>query len=1484
MRPIVPDNTLNRLPETGILVRDVMPRWKDLTTSAYATGYPAQYDGDGIAQCLSDAARSIMFSGPVRRAWCVGSDTVRVHNCADPTDAAEWENALSVTDYTTTGAHRISVEWGDVYYGNGGDIYYNSIVRESGAYTVADDHIALAALPNGDIFLLTLHELCEFKYLRLEHFGSGSVYSECPHTIVVPDDYNEASLSWFDAARHEYDEGRAIIVLNEKTHGHPVVIFYEDGIWSQPRPLLPQDIVDNYSFLRIGHVSSIEDYSGNPCFFATGRIGRKGSTGARAQEWDVLLRSRDGEHWTVDRYSYICEEAMAAKMIQYDDYVYYPGGSTVKQSPRTWLVGGDPEFEGDQQFWWVLFEDILNWQYSQPKAGGACRGISTIATHNGTYTPYRDAGIRYGLHPGYWLWRYAWYTSQEEVGLLSTETIDEVVPTYKAGDRALSLQSRDASMRMLIDWASDQDWQWLSQTKHYDDCDKMDYLYSIGAAMIDVNDITDYDISGTVEEQEVVEEPEDEPNTGLTFQAYNKPGIFLTTKPFDARNFVVRHRFTYTNEYVVDLISPPFGLGNTLALDTEQGVLTVGATTLRDTGQDFTDWNQLQLDGPLNNSHDPYYAMVCVVSVVHTDGCISWGYIGECVGGDPTIVRVYTHEVNEAETEYQGWNGASVAGKTADRYYISWLPRVTRLGYGAGVVGCVADKHNLIAAFFDMIGDDTGGDGYGPDDLAANGYFYILVRRPHTDKFGNDIGVWLPVARTAVSYTPSQSELYDVEMRRNGRKITARLANYFVPDGSDDPLMMNIAELEYEWSGNGRMIPNDGGDDRCKVGVITNVQVAECRVLVVREDDTYIARALGYHWPLKPLDPGDPNSGFDYSDNAIPWFYPDARSQWPWDASTNFLETDDYEPLWINGEEMKILQRTASDKRSVYQWVHDKYDPEAGRQKIIQGRWGTGGTATPARWAHTDIAPWLGCDESPDGPLDEPCWGDDWDDFGWIFKASDGPGAGATGLIKWCHTTPSGDDDHTDNYFCDTSASGTSTANQTMSDEDYNRIVPAAVSSSPGTFTFFNTLPGFEVSRRPDYRGTRHHPHESIARSHHNDALQIRRVWAYDDEHDKNLEWTLVDIATKAGVLDYDLKKSIDATHTVTAGAGPTWLSDVNSDPVFTRDFDITLEVDALPAVNGQYFGLVARSTSNVQLQTGSAWSLDGVSAIRLDIYTFLGATHIRVTQTNTNIDDWTEVDNFILDDYLLAGKRLRFVGYNDTIALYINECWIHTFHFGDIFGTEHDGYSAPAAGYVGLYSLGFNVQVNVTQPELWSWTDGIILDQRMNAAAGMKRAIRDRRVKWLSRADGALAISLFDSRDDLGTITDHIYTDKSAPTDRIPTHIRAIGEEISEYLDHASAAEYGITFAVINTPHLDEEEAFKECQRTSKDARSISGARNLFAAGRLNWEPEDSVTVDYEPADGGPPVRGTFVVTTVKFSFKPGDLTTTSAIREEIE
>jgi hypothetical protein len=329
---------------------------------------------------------------------------------------------------------------------------------------------------------------------------------------------------------------------------------------------------------------------------------------------------------------------------------------------------------------------------------------------------------------------------------------------------------------------------------------------------------------------------------------------------------------------------------------------------------------------------------------------------------------------------------------------------------------------------------------------------------------------------------------------------------------------------------------------------------------------------------------------------------------------------------------------------------------------------------------------------------------------------------------------------------------------------------------------------------------------------------------------------------------------------------------------------------------------------------------MSGISALALNYKNQAGTPKLELYQTNTDTSSWVKVDEAVLDSSML-GKTVRVVAHERFVTVYINGAQAQTLACGPIYGSTTDGWESALlkAGYACIRTGDHDPDnIHVTQPQLWALKDSTILDSRNSALAGLKRAIEDRRIKFISTiryvTDGggnreAMPVLRFGYAslkfEDwelsgwehwLGTFSDHregdaefpaggthlaIYEDGITQTDRIPTHVRIIGAEICDYIDHEAAQRYGLNFVAYHCPSLEEEEAYKEAQRMVRDAVSQAGSRQPTSSAQLHWEPEDALEMRYTPHDGGPEVYSNYIVHSVQMSFKRAELVAKADLRE---
>ena len=1474
---------LNRKPGASLVLRDVMLRLdQDWQTSLSTTGYPSLLDASDVPQCPLDMAINTHYgaasgwpSQAIKRTW---SSSSLVYD-QDVHTLATWGS--SINQYVTDAMHRPAAYDRYIYYAYYDELgetrnirrasYGSSSVFHADAYTCDTDHLALTAVSDGVLYMAILHEEDTFKYISL-HRVTGTAVTDCPYHVIVDSDYSISSLQWFDA---ETLGSKDVIIVNTRTYGQPMVITRSsDGVWSTPRHIMRIDELNSNSFLRISHLTSIADSTGDDVLWATGRLSRPGSSGAHPQSFDVALKSKDGEHWTFDRHAYLCSTEMRSKLMPIGSYVYYASGATVMRGKRTWLMNND---HSDLKL--EIEDDILSWSLTQAREGAAMSGGATLAAGDGTYNRDTEDSDYLGrwttsdgnlaVYPGMWLWRKAGYNGENDT--ISVEGIDTTPGSYQVARRAFSFQSRDIVMRSLYDWSADQTYELLSQVMHHDPCTKLNKLYSISAGQIEVEKDEDKEITGEVDEDEL-----DDASGQLVFDTPNKPAINLCTKPTEARDFQVKVRFRLSDESGVSTIDSGYK-GATLDVASGSGGLsynTSGANYYVG-GVDLSDYCT-------QGTEDPRYIIV----ITNSDGTISWAFIGtERTASSEYYVR------QNADGD-PGWAGADTDDKTPSSYVVARSDSWLRLGTGVGAIGCVTDQYNLIAAIPDL----------------TNEKLYLVIRRGDADS-----STWIPWKIESMTSSPIKSnELYETVMVRRGSQIEAQVLRHPYNAGSYGSRESVTAKITAEWPLNEPMVSvsDESYDqtDRGKIGVVCTISVPETELGACRADKDFLIRnpdLFERDVSVTYVVSGETRSGTIHED--IYTDIDDFIDMMEWDDATKtFVETSgmslgDVPPFHFGGEKYDPSNwnwdpGTGAEfgEDGLGRTAIDEYSPSEEKWLVV---WKTHHNYAEHYSSKADSSHFGGqipydgryftAQAGGDNPQSDimyhyyTVYGDDGTaGYQWCYPMimrGDDDAVSARGLTNLITRKPTHEDWRGDKLFID-DCSLDEFGERTWKD---------------GEFPTITVYPGFYLPGR----ASKNNPAESHGkgtkiRQHWSPTLTIEGVWATDGESDKNLEWTMKDIATRAGVLDFDTEYSINTSGSLPVSpANPTWLDGVLGDDVQQRDCDLTIELGSAVG-SDQGVEIYARMSSE-----GDPDSPSSLVGIRLVYYNDASSgPYVKAYQTNSSTG-WVLVDSHYLDSSV-AGSTIRLVARERFFTFYVDGHQCPSLTIGPAYGYDSDGWSSDldSAGYLGVRCLGSAISATITQPELWAWTDAVVVDTRQNAIGGLERALRERRIKFVptigSSDEPVLRISYmalpyttsnittFDHW--LGTITDHqsgdadypaggthvsIYRDETGETDRIPSHIRVIGSEVSEYVDHNSARRYGLLFMSQQCPHLEEEEAYQEAARIVRDAISHSGARRPTTAAQLHWESEDALLLDYTTYDGQE-VSGYFIVDSVTLNY----------------
>ena len=996
------------------------------------------------------------------------------------------------------------------------------------------------------------------------------------------------------------------IFYNSETYGKPMIIKRADGIWGTPRPMIPVDIVDNYSYLRIGWVT-YED----GVFYATGELGRRGSTGTHAQEMAVVLRSIDGFKWTMDRYRYIGAVPLRSPLLMSAGYAYLVGDAVIDRAPLTPVFGLD-DGDVDANHVYIEIEDeILSWNRNEPNHGESGTLQMQLSDPERTLSDQLSAGYMLKLYAGYK------DTAGDNEVLMGTYGLDSIPRGTAAPSLGLSLNLREWAYRNLKDNTFDQDWQWLSQTKHYDDCDNIDGLYSLGGGYLRLegdSGTTAVDIDDvTLEDGQV------------KIITTGRRTVLVSTQPFEADDALAVLGFTIP-----------------AAIGAYEGLKTVGL-------------------------------------------------------------------------------GYSLSDE--------------RLGCGAGAA-LINDQYNFITAFFDVVTEHlvllsvTGSevseswDEVEDNDLSAK----------FTD--GDYCRVWLDVVGTHVRYGYDRyvsgsagiqaSEEYSTTVTRNDENRTGVVA------ASSYPSMKSILT------------------DLSKY----RIQPQITRHLSEFNDGAEIAGASSYA----------------------------ETSDYTWE------QYDDMGWLDVDGEIMDLVDNGI-------------------RGDFCTGKWEIISATNPSG---------IGLSITVDKSMFPPggAWGF-WttDGVGYIVHFVDGVLSGEIGWIN-----------------VDAVESGV------------NLVFPVLVNYNYGSGSMSVPDAGDHIVIGPAFGAARvisaaeNHLEGVLAKpaAYKDFGVELLSFCAYDYARDMSIDWLLKDVAAKAGILDIVGSVVSDDTETSISediDAFPGWLA------ASAGDFLLNI---ALPgSLTGKevtlYFGCATKSVTPA-------------SGCKVVITNAAGETTTSFYHTaDTN---WTKF--FELTDTMVGGENIRLSKCGRSVSVWLEDRLLGSCSYFGFTGLAADNYSSAieGVGYIGIDSdiVGDH---EFRQSELYAIADGIIADQGMPAITVMQRVIRDARIKVLSSSSGGLRISSFEDRDDLGIAPDVIFEDATNNNDRIPSHIRAVGAEISEYIDHAIAAEFGILFHTIRVESLDEEGAYTEAVRTAKDAISYSEGSRPRMAAQLQYEVEDKIAVDFTSFDG---------------------------------
>ena len=507
--------TNNRYPIGRMELYDTILRWS-VINSAVFSGVTNPYTDDfRMDMCVNDTANPFVFAYLYNSSFVVRITVPEddVNTFTDLTDGGQI--VFTNNDY------RVSAEGIDVWHISDGDIRKYNGVSNAFWKNIGAGDFNIAAVTSDVAYTLEFINgatASDISKLQLTHHTSSSS-DVMDYQIYVDADYTMDDSWLFDAVR--LDDETDVIVFNSNHNGNPKIVLRKNGVFGNTRDMIPIDIVDNYSYLRIGWMKVY-----NGVIYATGEMGRAGSTGLNAQSAAVVLRSRDGEHWTFDRYRYIGTTPFHVPMIMYNGYAYKIQGDNLYRAPLTPFFGLTSGVMTDDHIFIEIEDEILSYNISSSESGSQLS--VSLSNYNNIFS---DITSDKYIKPGYMVKVYGGYkdSSGDHELLLGTFGIDSIPSSLSSAENTMNFNAREWSYKLMNDMKFDQDWQWTSQILHYDDCNKMDHLYSVGGDGVKLK-VTDRDSTITAKVSNDLISGDD----ALVSHNIDGKTIYVSTIPYEA--------------------------------------------------------------------------------------------------------------------------------------------------------------------------------------------------------------------------------------------------------------------------------------------------------------------------------------------------------------------------------------------------------------------------------------------------------------------------------------------------------------------------------------------------------------------------------------------------------------------------------------------------------------------------------------------------------------------------------------------------------------------------------------------------------------------------------------------------------------------------------------------------------------------------------------------------------------------------------------
>jgi hypothetical protein len=362
--------------------------------------------------------------------------------------------------------------------------------------------------------------------------------------------------------------------------------------------------------------------------------------------------------------------------------------------------------------------------------------------------------------------------------------------------------------------------------------------------------------------------------------------------------------------------------------------------------------------------------------------------------------------------------------------------------------------------------------------------------------------------------------------------------------------------------------------------------------------------------------------------------------------------------------------------------------------------------------------------------------------------------------------------------------------------------------------------PGLVVTTRGvgGTNATSHGPDTTLVSVYTDKSVLIDQVDYHSADVDMALEDMADEIAAKAGVLTRTYAADTTGTGTYTGDDYDYfWLSGPDR-----RDFIVDLQVGTAWGV-GDRFGVIFRCEDQTPSQGYILEFAGGPTAVGILLKDYTG----------TMIEDYYLTDVY---DLPVIGSKIRISVQGSVFSVWVNGKFVHTF----VDTTYPTGETVGCIGYGTFSGI-------ARWPELDMYVDNFILDMGHRGTQLLTTLIGDKRVLFMDDQDGGLYMARLKSTGSSEyTLQDLTvaYGEAENDSDQL-TRVRSEGAEIAELVDLTELQNEGSLFTVVNAREANNLwQTEVEGLAVLEDARTTSTSRSAQGAADPRVEPNDIVTI----------------------------------------